>query len=99
MCKAVESTGAEKPIILYCFIHQQALCSNSLEISEVMTAVNKTVNYIHSYSQKHSQFYSIQVFLAEMDSNYPDVPYHCGVRWLSRSRVLQQFLELHVVIE
>lgn len=54
--KAVESTGAEKPIILYCFIYEQALCSNSLEISEVMTAVIKTVNYIHPHTQKHSQF-------------------------------------------
>ncbi|XP_046683452.1 general transcription factor II-I repeat domain-containing protein 2A-like [Homalodisca vitripennis] len=94
--KAVEGTSGEKPIILHCIIHQQALCGKNLEISEVMEIVVKTVNYIRSSFQKHRQF---KAFLSEIDSNYPDVPYHCEVRWLSRGKVLQRFFELHEAID
>lgn len=96
VCKAVEDASGERPIILHCIIHQQALCGKNLEISEVMTVVVKTVNYIRSSSQKHRQF---KAFLSEIDSNYPDVPYHCEVRWLSRGKVLQRFFELREPID
>jgi len=42
-----------------------------VEIFDVMTVVVKTVNYIRSHSQKHRKF---KVFLAEIESTYPDGP-------------------------
>lgn len=96
ICNTVESAGGVKPMIFHCIIHQQALCAKSLELAEVMNIVVKTVNFIRSSSLKHRQFKN---FLAEVDSAYPDVPYHCEVRWLSRGKVLERFFELHEVID
>lgn len=96
ICNSVKEAGGGKPMIFHCIIHQQALCGKNLDLAEVMNVVVKTVNFIRSSSLRHRQFKN---FLAEIDSAYPDVPYHCEVRWLSRGKVLQRFFELREVID
>lgn len=95
ICNSVKTAGGVQPVIYHCIIHQQALCGKHIDVAEVMNVVVKTVNFIRSSSLKHRQFKN---FLAEIDSAYPDVPYHCEVRWLSRGKVFQRFFELREVI-
>lgn len=96
ICNAVTGAGADKPMILHCIIHQQALCGKHMKISDVMDVVVQTVNFIRSHSLTHRQFKN---FLAEIDSEYQDVPYHCEVRWLSRGKVLERFFQLRAEID
>lgn len=96
ICNSVETAGGVKPKIFHCIIHQQALCGKHIEVVEVMNVVVKTVNFIRSSALRHRQFKN---FLAEVDSAYPDVPYHCEVRWLSRGKVLQRFFELREMVD
>ena len=36
-------------INVHCILHQEALCSNSLQMKEVMDLVVKTINFIRSH--------------------------------------------------
>ena len=54
-------------ISVHCILHQEALCSKSLQTKEVMDLVIKTVNFIRSPGLNHMQFKS---FLVDMDSEY-----------------------------
>ncbi|XP_067949860.1 general transcription factor II-I repeat domain-containing protein 2-like [Watersipora subatra] len=76
---------------IHCILHQEALCSKSLQMKEVMDVVVKTVNYIRSRGLNHRQFTS---FLADMESEYGELIYHTEVRWLSRGKVLRRFFAL-----
>ena len=77
--------------IIHCILHQEALCSKSLQMKEVMDVVVKTINFIRSRGLNHRQFTS---FLADMDSEYGELLYHTEVRWLSRGNVLKRFFAL-----
>ncbi|XP_025420222.1 general transcription factor II-I repeat domain-containing protein 2-like, partial [Sipha flava] len=96
ICKAVFETGAAAPMAIYCIIHQQALCGKNAPISEVMNIVVQNVNYIRKSALSHRQFKN---FLAEIESEYLDIPYHCEVRWLSRGHVLKKFFYLRSEID
>ena len=76
---------------IHCILHQEALCSKSLQMKEVMDVVVKTINFIRSRGLNHRQFTS---FLADMDSEYGELLYHTEVRWLSRGNVLKRFFAL-----
>ena len=76
---------------IHCILHQEALCSKSLKMKEVMDVVVKTINFIRSRGLNHRQFTS---FLADMDSEYGEILYHTEVRWLSRGNVLKRFFAL-----
>lgn len=76
---------------IHCILHQEALCSKSLQMKEVMDVVVKTINFIRSRGLNHRQFIS---FLADMDSEYGELLYHTEVRWLSRGNVLKRFFAL-----
>ena len=78
-------------ISVHCILHQEALCSKSLQMKEVMDLVVKTVNFIRSHGLNHRQFKS---FLVDMDSEYGELLYHTEVRWLSRGKVLKRFFAL-----
>ena len=78
-------------VSVHCILHQEALCSKSLRMKEVMDVVVKTVNFIRSRGLNHRQFKS---FLADIDSEYGELLYHTEVRWLSRGNVLKRFLAL-----
>uniref|UniRef100_A0A8C3IDC5 Uncharacterized protein n=1 Tax=Chrysemys picta bellii TaxID=8478 RepID=A0A8C3IDC5_CHRPI len=81
---------------IHCILHQEALCSKSLQMKEVMDVVVKTVNFIRARGLNHRQFTS---FLASMDSEYGELLYHTQVRWLSRGNVLQHFFALREEID
>ena len=84
-----ESDFTQDVITLYCFIHQESLCAQSIKMTHVMDVVVECVNEIWAKGLKHRQF---QSFLLEMNTHYKDLVYHSQVRWLSRGKVLQCFL-------
>ena len=86
----LNSLGTEKVnfVSVQCILHQEALCSKSLQMRKVMDVVVKTVNFIRSRGLTHRQFKS---FLADMDSEYGELLYHTEIRWLSRGNVLKRF--------
>ncbi|XP_043409097.1 general transcription factor II-I repeat domain-containing protein 2B-like [Chelonia mydas] len=76
---------------IHCILHQEALCSKSLQMKEVMDVIVKTINFIHAQGLNHRQFTS---FLASMDSEYGELLYLTQVRWLSHVNVLKRFFAL-----
>jgi hypothetical protein len=82
--------------IFHCVIHQGSLCSQTLQMNEVMDVVVKTVNVIRSRGLFHRQF---QQYLEELNSHYGDVVYFSNVRWLSRGNCLKRFLDLKKEIQ
>ncbi|CAM5161300.1 unnamed protein product [Natator depressus] len=77
---------------IHCIFHQEALCSKSLQMKEVMDVIVKIINFIRAQGLNHRQFTS---FLASMDSKYGELLlYHTQVRWLSHVNVLKRFFAL-----
>ena len=62
---------------VHCILHQEALCSKSLQMKEVMDLVVKIVNFIRSHALNHRHFKS---FLVDMDSEYGELLCHTEVR-------------------
>ena len=85
--KAVENDGGSKPLVLHCIIHQQSLCGKCLDMSEVLTPVISTANFIRSSGLNHLQY---REFIEEIGEN--DLYYHTAVRWLSCGEVFSAFL-------
>lgn len=66
--------------------------SKSLNLNNVMKPVMEIVNYIRTHALNHRQFRNL---IAELDRGLPgDLPLHCTVRWLSKSKVCSRFFEL-----
>ena len=76
---------------VHCILHQEALCSKSLQMKEMMNLVVKTLNFIRSRGLSHWKFKS---FLVDMDSEYGELLYHTEVKWFSRGKVLKRFFAL-----
>ncbi|CAN7949242.1 unnamed protein product [Ixodes hexagonus] len=81
---------------LHCILHQEALCSKSLQMKGVMDIVFSAVNFICSRALNHRQFVSP---LEAVGSEYGEILYHTEVRWLSRGRVLKRFFDLRKEID
>uniref|UniRef100_A0A8C8SXX4 Uncharacterized protein n=1 Tax=Pelusios castaneus TaxID=367368 RepID=A0A8C8SXX4_9SAUR len=75
----------------HCVIHQQALASKVVDFSHVMTVVVKMINSIRAKALQHRLFKSL---LDELDATYGELILHADVRWLSRGKVLQRFLDM-----
>jgi len=86
--KACQNARSSKPMVIHCIFHQQVLCGKYLNISCVLEPVMSTVNFIRSRGLNYCQF---RDFLSEMEAEYPDLPYHTAVRWLSSGKVLLRF--------
>ena len=68
----------------YCIIHREQLVSKSSKLDNVMKTLMEILNYIHTHALHHRQFMNL---IAELDQGLPgDLPLHCAVRWLSKSR-------------
>ena len=78
-------------VSVHCILHQEALCSKSLQMRVVMDVVVKTVNFIRSRGLTHRQF---EPFLADIDSEYGKLLYHTEIRWRSHGNVLTHFFAL-----
>ncbi len=75
----------------HCVIHQQALAGKFVDFSHVMTLVVKLINSIRAKALQHHLFKALFV---ELDAAYGDLLLHADVRWLSRGKVLQRFVDL-----
>ena len=62
-----------------------------MDFSHVMTLVVKVVNSIRAKALQHRLF---KALLDELESAYGDLLLHADVRWLSRGKVLQRFVDL-----
>jgi hypothetical protein len=62
---------------IHCIIHQQTLCGKHFPMSEVMNVFMQNINYIRKSAFSHRQFKN---FLADIESEYPDIPYYCEIR-------------------
>uniref|UniRef100_A0A674N6P6 SPIN-DOC-like zinc-finger domain-containing protein n=1 Tax=Takifugu rubripes TaxID=31033 RepID=A0A674N6P6_TAKRU len=78
-------------VVCHCVIHQESLCAHSLKLNNVMKTVVSTINFIKSRGLNNRQFKEL---LSELESEYGDLVYHCEVRWLSRSNMLERFYTL-----
>jgi hypothetical protein len=70
----------QKLINYHCIIHEEALCSKSAELSNVMRIVIQTVNKIRANPLSHRQF---RVLLEEIVAEYEDLIFYSHVQWLS----------------
>lgn len=75
----------------HCIIHQQALCTKVLRYEHVMKVVLKIVNSIRARPLQSRLF---KVLTDELDAEYGTLMLHSEIRWLSKGKVLQRFLEL-----
>ena len=91
----LKSKNIADPLAVHCIIHVEILCSKTFEMPHVMDVVVKVVNFIRSRGLNHRQF---KAFLEEIECPY-DVIYDNSVRWLSRAKVLQRFVDLMTEIE
>ncbi|KAI5150109.1 hypothetical protein ENBRE01_1306 [Enteropsectra breve] len=94
--RACEEANCNRPLVIHCIIHQQALCGKYLNMASVIEPVVATVNFIRARGLNHREFRN---FLLEIDAEYPDLPYHTAVRWLSKGKVLKRFFELRAEID
>jgi hypothetical protein len=87
-----DSAYSQFRIAVHCIIHQQALCSKHANMQNVMSFVVKAVNFIKkSSSLAHRQF---KQMLEDVEAEYGDLLLHSEVRWLSRGKVLDRFVNL-----
>ncbi|KAG2459918.1 GTD2B protein, partial [Polypterus senegalus] len=75
----------------HCVIHQQALSGKVVDFSHVMSLVVKLINSIRAIALQRRLF---KALLDELDAAYGDLLLHADVRWLSRGKVLQRFVDL-----
>ena len=81
----------------HCIIHREQLVSKSLNLDNVMKPVMEIVIYLRTYALNHRQFKNL---IVELDQGLPgDLPLHCTVRWLPKSKVLSRFFELMDVVK
>ncbi|KAK1338958.1 hypothetical protein QTO34_019627 [Cnephaeus nilssonii] len=81
------------PIVpFHCIIHQEALCAKAgfTDLNDLMSVVTKIVNLIAARPLHKREFSAL---LLEVDSTYSGLLMYNNVRWLSRGKVLERFVE------
>lgn len=76
---------------VHCIIHQQVLCSKTLNMKEVIDTAFKIANSIRARSLQRRLF---KLQLETGESEHTDLLLHTDVRWLSRGKFLERFQEL-----
>ncbi|KAK1346595.1 hypothetical protein QTO34_000452 [Cnephaeus nilssonii] len=73
-------------------IHQEALCAKAgfTDLNDLMSVVTKIVNLIAARPLHKREFSAL---LLEVDSTYSGLLMYNNVRWLSRGKVLEHFVE------
>lgn len=79
-----------KPVVTYYAVPQQVICRKCLNLLCVSHPAAPMVNFIYS-AGLNDQFCKL---LSKIETEYPDLPYHTAVWWLSSGKVLLQFLKL-----
>ncbi|XP_069588396.1 general transcription factor II-I repeat domain-containing protein 2-like [Ranitomeya imitator] len=85
--------GIGHPIVpFHCIIHQEALCAKAgfTDLNDLMSVVTKIVNLIAARPLHKREFSAL---LLEVDSTYSGLLMYNNVRWLSRGKVLERFVE------
>ena len=79
-------------VAFHCIVHQEALCAKSglKELEYVMKIVTKIVNFITTRALNKRKF---ELLLNEVQSVCSGLLMYNSVRWLSRGRVLERFVE------
>lgn len=80
----------------HCIVHQQVLCSKVLSLNHVLNPITKIINSIKAAPLQHRLFKKL---LEDNDTEYSDLLTYTEVRWLSKGKVLQRFLNLIVEIK
>lgn len=83
---------------LHCLIHQSVLCAKlNGDLKEVMDKTMKIINFIRSNSSTQHRLF--RKFVHESEAAHFDLLLHNDVRWLSKGKALDRFIELrhHVV--
>ena len=79
----LKSDGANC-LTFHCVIHQEVLCTKTLQMSDIMSSVM-------GMAQRHRKFVQ---FLNDVNAKYEDVPLYSKIRWLSAGNTLQHFFAL-----
>lgn len=81
-------------LIVHCVIHRENLVAKNLspELNVIMKAVIKCINYIKANAKTERLF---KMFCQDSDEQYIRLLLHTEVRWLSKGRCLQRFVELY----
>ena len=79
----------------HCIIHQQVLCAKTAfkSLQEIMNVVTKLINLISARAFNKRKFQQLLTVLSDMDSMHGGLQMYNSVRWLSREKVLQRFVE------
>ena len=80
-----------KFITYHCFIHQEMLYAKTINFNHVMSVVTKIINSIKAKATQHRLF---KLLLEEENTEFKDLLLHTEVRWLSRGKILERFINL-----
>lgn len=78
---------------LHCLIHRSVLCAKlSGDLKEVMDKTMKIMNFIRGNSSTQHRLF--RKFVQESEASHDDLLLHNDVRWLSKGKALERFVEL-----
>lgn len=96
-CKRVQEVSPGV-VIIHCFLHRENLATNAIQpdLNAVLQDVIGMVNYIKSKALNSRLF---RAMCEDFQSEYLNLLYHSGSRWLSRGKVLSRVVSLRTEIE
>ncbi|GFW83814.1 general transcription factor II-I repeat domain-containing protein 2 [Trichonephila clavipes] len=80
-----------KFIAYHCLIHQEMLFAKTINFNHIMSIVTKIINSIKAKATQHRLF---KLFFENENTEFKDLLLHTEVRWLTRGKVLECFLNL-----
>ncbi|GFW78286.1 general transcription factor II-I repeat domain-containing protein 2 [Trichonephila clavipes] len=80
-----------KFIAYHCLINQEMLFTKTINFNHIMSIVTKIINSIKAKATQHRLF---KLFLENENIEFKDLLLHTEVRWLTRGKVLERFINL-----